>query len=163
MKLGDHPEFEKLGSNKGNGSDGHHGNSSEVSGPMNIPDELIFDTFYNDDGTLKQDLFFGAPQKLAKGFERRDLNANQFRAVYRGVESFASPLRDGRMSFPQAVERFGSFYAERIVRQNNRGHLPDAAKEFIDRHRDLILSDKREMLGFAKYLKNTYCYFDPNK
>jgi hypothetical protein len=37
--------------------------------------------------------------------------------------------------------------------------LPAIVKELIDAHRDLALSDERQMLALFRYLTYIYCYF----
>lgn len=124
-----------------------------------LPKEALFpDTFY-EAGQLRQELFFDAPQILADCFKRADLKSSQFRQVYQAFLGFAGPLRDGRLSFNAARERFGVFYVERIVRQTERGMLPAIVKEFVDAHRDAALRTREEMLGFFRYLTNVLCYF----
>lgn len=133
-------------------------------GPSSLPPECVFTgSFYGTEGRLKQELFFAAPERAAECFRRAGLKASQFRQFYQAFLGFAGPLRDGRLDFGTARERFGVLYVERVVRQNNRGLFPDVAKEFVERHRDLALSDRREMLAFFRYVNNSYCYFGETK
>jgi CspA family cold shock protein len=129
-------------------------------GATGLPKEALFsETFYGEDGHLKQELFFTAPEALAGAFKGAGLKSSQFRQAYQAFLGFAGPLRDNRLSFDAARERFGVFYVERIVRQVERGILPPVVKEFMDIHRDIALSAPKEMLGLFRYLKNVYCYF----
>jgi len=120
---------------------------------------VFADGFYDPSGCLRMELFFEAPELAAECFRRAGLKATQFRMLYQSFLGFAAPLRDGRMPFEKARERFGVFYAERVVRQAERGMVPPVVKAFIDRHRERILSSREEMLGFFRYLTNVYCYF----
>ena len=124
-----------------------------------VPDNLIFETFYNEGGKLRQELFFDAPQTLAKLFQSAGLKSTALRALYNGFLSFAAALRDGRIDFDTASERFGVFHVERVVRQAKRGHLPPVVEDFMERHRALALSSRQEMLGLFRYVTNTLCYF----
>lgn len=125
-----------------------------------LPKETIFaDTFYGDDGQLRQELFFAAPEALADCFRRAELKSTQFRQMYQAFLGFAGPLRDRRLSFSAARERFGVFYVERIVRQVERGVLPSVVKEFLDAHRESALRNEKEMLGLFRYCTNVLCYF----
>lgn len=125
-----------------------------------LPKEVLFpETFYGADGQLRQELFFGAPESLAESFKRAGLKSSQFRQVYQAFLGFAGPLRDRRMQFNVARERFGVFYVERVVRQVERGILPPVVKEFVDIHRETALREPKEMLGLFRYLTNVYCYF----
>ena len=130
--------------------------------PPSLAANLVFSSFYGENGKLHKTLFFDAPQQAAEAFQRArspDLTKTAFRMLYQGFQSFAGPLRDRRMDFDTAQERFGVFYGERVARQVQRGYLPPLVRELIDRHRDLILSSREEMLGFFRYLTNILCYF----
>ncbi len=142
-------------------SAGHHPSAGPASAShRSLPPECIFTTsFYDQSGYLREEIFYTGAQKAADTFRRAGLKSSQLRQIYAGFLSFAGPLREGRIPFEQARERFGSFYCERIVRQFQRGILPEVVKTFFDLHRDLILSNTQEMLAFFRYLTNIYCYF----
>ncbi len=130
------------------------------SSSRSLPQECIFtDSFYNPSGYLREEIFYTGAQQAADTFRRAGLKSSQLRQIYAGFLSFAGPLREGRIPFEQARERFGAFYCERIVRQFQRGILPEVVKTFFDLHRNLILSSPQEMLAFFRYLTNIYCYF----
>ena len=128
-------------------------------GASSLPKECVFDTFYGGDGFLKPEMFFTAPRAAAEMFRRSGLKATQFRQLYQAFLAIAGPLRDNRMSFGAAKEKFGIMYVERVVRQCERGHLPRAVADLMVDHRALALSDRREMLALFRYLTNIYCYF----
>lgn len=132
----------------------------------NLPSECIFDTFYQDPEKtkLKLELFFKAPQELANFLAllpRKKLSSKQLRMIFTAFQKFAVPLEKERIDFEQAKIEFGKFYRERIERQINRREspLPREMKIFVDQHKDLIMKDKREMLGFYEYLYSLVCYF----
>lgn len=144
------------GAGRGQSDDqGRDGRSAQSS----FPEKLVFDSFYTESGKLKEELFFGAPQQAAELFRRSGLKSTSFRSLYQAFLGFAGPLRDKRIDFETAKERFGIFYVERVVRQTKRGYLPTNVQELIDRHRSLALSSREEMLGLFRYVMNTYCYF----
>jgi len=124
-----------------------------------LPPECVFDSFYGEDGHLHQRVFYEAPLKAADVFRRAGLKSSQFRQLYQSFLAFAGPLRDNRLEFDEARERFGAFYVERVVRQVERKVLPKVVKELIDAHRELALSERRQALALFRYLKNIYCYF----
>ncbi len=132
---------------------------SRPAAPAPLPDELIFTSFYDDKHRLKEDLFYEKPQRLADLFRQAGLTPHALRLLYQGFQAFAVPLRDSRIDFDAAAERFGIFYVERVVRQMERGHLPAVVKEFFDRHLSLARSSREEMLGLFRYLTNVLCYF----
>jgi CspA family cold shock protein len=120
--------------------------------------ECFFQSFY-EQNQLAQRVFFAAPQQAARVFRGAGLKSTQFRQLYQGFLAFAGPLRDRRMTFAAARERFGVFYCERIVRQVERKVLPPVVKELIDAHREIAFREEREMLALFRYLTNIYCYF----
>lgn len=128
-------------------------------GGSSLPKECIFDTFYGADGYLKPEVFYGPPHVAAEKFRRAGLKVTQFRQLYQAFLAFAGPLRDKRMDFGAARERFGVMFVERVVRQHERGHLPREVSDLMVDHRALALSDRREMLAFFRYITNIYCYF----
>jgi cold shock CspA family protein len=135
--------------------------SSSGSPPATLPEVCIFKSFYGEDGFLEKRLFFEAAQEMAIIFDRADrpeVKASQFRQIYQQFLALAIPLRKNEKNFPQARESFGTLYAERVVRAVNRDILNKVVKDLFDRHKDLALSEAREMLGFFRYLTNILCY-----
>lgn len=126
-----------------------------------IPEDCIFNSFYGGNQKLRPELFYGCPKKLARLFGESDLKPTAFRRLYKAFQSFAIPLQMGskQEDFETAKERFGIFYTEGIIRQNKRNVLPYIVVDFIDRHKDVILSSKQEMLGFFRYITSILCYF----
>lgn len=124
-----------------------------------LPSECVFESFYDENSKLRMELFISAAEKAAGSFKAAGVKSSQLRALYQAFLSFAGPLRDKRMDFATARERFGVFYVERVVRQHKRGHLPDTVKRLIDAHRELVLSKREELLGLFRYLTNILCYF----
>jgi len=122
------------------------------------PQGAPFDSFYRGE-ELRLELFFDAAQQAATAFERAGLTQGQLRQIYQGMLSFARPLQENRITFEAAKARFGAFYAERIVRQANRGVIRGPVKEFFDAYRDLALSSPKEMLGLFRFFTNILCYF----
>jgi len=130
-----------------------------ISEPGDLPTECIFESFYGDDGKLQARLFYEAPQAAAKCFSEAGLKANQLRQLYQGLQAFVGPLSNGQISFEDAREKFGVFYVERVVRQAQRGMLPDVVRKLIDAHKELALKSREEMLGLSRYVTNILCYF----
>jgi len=124
-----------------------------------LPEGSVFDTFYGADGKLRLEVFFGTPEQVAAAFKASGYTASSFRRLYQGFLGFAAPLRDGRISFATARERFGVLYNEGVVRQETRGVVKPVVKQFVDRHRETMLKSREEMLGFFRYLTNVYCHF----
>lgn len=188
MRLGDHPDMQNLADDdrtcpkcggrknpgfptcrecaaggRGTGGTPRDGGDRGRGRSGQLPDELVFESFYMPDGTLRAELFYGAAVRAAEEFQRARLEVTQFRRLYQGFSSFAVPLRDGRLDFATAKERFGVFYVERVVRQAKRGYLPEVVKSLVDQHQELALSSREEMLGLFRYLTNILCYFDDKK
>lgn len=161
------PEFEfcyecgqkQKGARTGRGQGGEGKQQRGKRSAVTLPDSVVFATFFDDEGKLRQELFFEAPQRVADLFQKGGYKPTALRRLYQGFQSFALPLRDGRMDFATAQEKFGVFYVEGVVRQFNREFLPEVVKQFVDRHRELALSGKDEMLGLFRYVTNILCYF----
>ena len=121
----------------------------------------FFDTFYNEDGQYRDEIFYDAPTAAARILSdtRPKLTPTAYRAVYQGFLKFAGPLRDGRMKFAEARAHFGTFFVERIVRQHKREVIPRQLMDLFEKHKELALSSKDEMLGLFKYVTNILCFF----
>lgn len=193
MRIGDHPDARELRANddstcpqcggrknpgfdlcrqcaqkqrQGGGSRADRGRRREhPSAADRLPDHLIFsDSFYNEAGKLNDSIFYEYPEEVANLFQEAGIGPNALRAVYQAFLTFAGALRDDRMDFAVARERFGEFFVERIVRQVNRDVLKPILHDFFERHRELALSGREEMLALFRYFTNVYCYFgDTNK
>ncbi len=137
----------------------HAPGARQPSGSAELPPDCIFDSFYGDDGRLRQEIFYGAPQQAAEAFACASLSAGQLRMLYQGLMAFAAPLREGRTDFADAKERFGIFYTERVIRQEKRGQLPPIVRRLFETHRELALANQKEMLGLFRYLTSILCYF----
>ena len=140
------------------------GNFSRSNERDSLPPQVVFNnSFYDEEGHLKQEIFFGASETAADCFRRAGLKSSQFRQLYQAFLSFAGPLRDHQIDFGIARERFGIMYVERIVRQYKRNRdniiMPKLVLTFFNQHIDLALADKKEMLALFRYITNIYCYF----
>lgn len=133
--------------------------SANHAAPSALPPECLFPSFYDPSNQLDPKVFYESPKRAADVFRRAGLKSSQFRQLYQGLLAFAGPLRDNRLDFATACERFGVFYCERVVRQVERKILPAVVKDLIDAHRDAALRDRREMLALFRYVTNIYCYF----
>jgi len=129
-----------------------------------LPPVCVFSTFYKPAGTdgqrhLKDELFFDAPAKAAEYLGKAGLTSSSLRMLFQGFRAFAARLEQGGLTFDRSRELFGDFYVQKVVRQNQRGMLPDPVVALFDAHRDLILKDGAEMKGFYRYLTYILCYF----
>lgn len=146
-------------SQSGRAASGTPPGASARSSSGDLPQDVVFQSFYGANGKLRPEIFFEAAEAVAKAFRGAGYTSTAFRRLYQGFLGFAGPLRDRRLDFETAKERFGALYAEGIVRQQERGYLKPVVKEFVDKHRVLMLSSREEMLGFFRYLTNVLCYF----
>lgn len=135
------------------------GQAPQGGSPVSLPEGAVFDTFYGADGKLRLEVFFGVPEQVAAAFKASGYTASSFRRLYQGFLGFAAPLRDKRIDFDTARERFGVLYNEGVVRQEARGVVKPIVKQFVDRHRETVLRSREEMLAFFRYLTNVYCHF----
>ncbi len=128
-----------------------------------------FDTFLNEDGKIKHEIYFEAAKKTAEAWKNADLKPTQLRRLFDGFRNLVvSPLRAGRIDIEEAKTRFGKFYTERVVlpnkkKINNKKIVPDPVLHFFSAHLDLALSgNKGEVFALFEYLKSIYCYY-PDK
>lgn len=124
-----------------------------------LPEGCRFDSFLSEDGHLNPELFFEAPKRMAKVLSTARVNPGQLRLLLQRFSAFAQPLKDGKLNFFDAREKFGVFYIESLVRQVERKLLPLILKSLIDAHREIAFSDPEQMLGLYRYLQNIVCYF----
>lgn len=124
-----------------------------------LPEGCRFESFVGADSCLEPRLFFEAPKRMSEALRAARVNPSQLRMLVQRFTAFAIPLKEGRMNFSDARERFGVFYIENLIRQVERKLLPPLMKNLIDAHRELIFSDPEQMLGFYRYLTNILCYF----
>ena len=128
-----------------------------------------FDTFLNEDGKIKHEIYFEAAKKTAEAWNNAGLKPTQFRRLFDGFRNLViSPLQAGRIGGEELKTQFGKFYTERVVRPNkkkinNKKIVPDPVFRFFEVHKPLFLSGKKEeILAFFEYLKSIYCYY-PDK
>ena len=130
--------------------------------------ECLFDTFYNEAGNLKEEIFYKNPKSLAILFSREGYKSSAFRQLFNSYQKIIIKLKGGRFDFDKAREQFDIFFAEKVVRQNkrkgdrNKPLLPQIVFDFIDKHRELARKNEREMVGLFQYIKNIYCNFEGN-
>jgi CRISPR/Cas system CSM-associated protein Csm2 small subunit len=125
---------------------------------MNLPQESVFSSFYDQDGKLKQSLFFEAAQQTAACFEKARLGQKQIRSMYQQLLGVMTQVRKNEAFFPEAREKFALLYVEKIARGVKRNIFNPVVKTFFDHHKKIALSDSKEMLGFFRYLTNIICY-----
>lgn len=128
------------------------------------PRQWVFETLYTENPTtgernLRQEIFFEAAIDTARTFRDSNLKSTQLRMLFQGYRSFCTRLIEGKISFEKARELFSEFYVTRVVRQRQRGLLPDPVVDLFEAHKGPILSSAAEMKGFFKYLTNILCYF----
>ncbi|MDR1487571.1 MAG: cold shock domain-containing protein [Deltaproteobacteria bacterium] len=142
----------------GSSSSSYSGGGSFPAASSGLPEGTVFSTFYDQDGRLCQSLFFEAAQTVAEIFGRAELKPTQFRMIYQQFLSFITLLRRNDNYFPEAREKFATLYVERIERACKRNIFKPIVKEFFERHRVVVQSSPKEMLGFFRYLTNILCY-----
>lgn len=177
MKIGDDPELQRMaremGVRPGGAARQQHGDrrrrrrgEGSQKGPppecLKLPDELAFASFYGDDGRLRPEIFFSAGEGLARRLQGCGVSGKAFRTLYMSYKAIAKALLSGRTDMPGARERFGRFYVLRVVRQVERGVVHPIVRDLFDRHRDVILGDEGEFVGFLYYLEAAFCYFKPD-
>jgi cold shock CspA family protein len=148
---------------------GRHGSQAADAPPapggQTLPPECVFKTFYSEDGQLDRRIFYEAADKAAKAFDNADVTPTSYRRIYQQFLSLIKLVRRDESRFPAVKEQFNILYVEKIVYGARRGKdvLKPIVKDLFDRHKDLALSDPKEMRGFFQYVKNILCYTTKGK
>ena len=142
------------------------GRGRQYDSRAQLPAECTFDSFYNEEGNLKEEIFYKNPESLAKIFAREGYKSSAFRQLFNSYQRIITKLNDGTFDFNKAREQFDIFFTEKVVRQNkrkgdrNQPLLPQIVFDLINRHKDLARKSDKEMIGLFQYIKNIYCNFD---
>lgn len=132
----------------GSYSGGHRGGPSH-----GLPPECIFkDSFYASDGYLRKEIFMDAAEKMYLVFQSERITQTSIRHLFNMLKSVEMRLKADR-DLPLGFVRENFFkFVTHTVYQTNRGILSPLFKEFIERHADLAVKEKKEFRGFVEYL-----------
>ncbi|MDR3203341.1 MAG: cold shock domain-containing protein [Deltaproteobacteria bacterium] len=129
-----------------------------LSASSELPDKLIFKSFYGPDGEILPTLFFESAREVALLFEQAGFKHSQYRAIYKIFFNIIRILNQNENNFSKARELFGVMYVEKIEKPFNSGQLPEIVKVFFESHIKTALSSSQELAGFFRYATNVFCY-----
>lgn len=162
MKLENAPGAEEL-RRQGNLKKHHSVDKKKSEGtlPEELDEKFVFTTFVEGDISKRLRLYFEAPKELAELFRSGTpkLSSTALRRIFQAFASFARRLQRDPQYWPKALEKFGDFYVEHVVRQVGRGVIPPLLQNFFDKHRKVALKNSEEMIGLFNYLKYLLCYY----
>jgi len=117
-----------------------------------LPKECIFQTFYDDKGHLKREIFIEAAEKASELFMNANISQTSIRNLFNLLKDMANRLKaDRQFDFGIAQETFYKFHRQ-VVYNVKRQILNPVFKEFAEKHLDAATKTKEEYLGFVEYL-----------
>jgi CRISPR/Cas system CSM-associated protein Csm2 small subunit len=125
-----------------------------------LPDECIFETFY-DGKTLKREIFIEAAKKAARQFEANKMTQTSIRRLFNMLKA---TQREAETAEPEtaaslAKTRYFEFY--RLTEYQSRrqsANLPEIFRQFAERHIDIAAGSYKEYCGFVEYLTSIIAY-----
>jgi len=118
-----------------------------------LPPECVFKSFYGADGYLRPEIFIQSAEKAAKVFEEDGMTQTSFRSFFNMLKSMEQRLRAGTVPQGEVNENFLRFVRQ-VEYQVKRNVIKDTFKQFVDAHRDVVLSSVKEFKGFVEYLSS---------
>jgi len=117
-----------------------------------LPKECIFESFYDDGGHLRREIFIEAAKEASEVFMRANISQTSIRNLFNLLKDMANRLQaDRNLDFGIARETFYKFV--RQVEYNvKRQVLHSVFQEIAERHLEVSTKSKKEYLGFVEYL-----------
>jgi len=145
----------KLGSNPGRGKGDRYKQKGVRS---EIPAYCFFDSFYDDNGKLKKEIFLDAAKTVAEIFERNRITASSLRKFFSIVKAIdqrlsANPklkIEDVRDSFYKIIPL--------VNYQYKRGVIKRVLVDFLEGNFETAIKSREEFKGFAHYFTSIICY-----
>jgi hypothetical protein len=124
----------------------------ETGKAMALPQNCVFQSFYDDHGHLRREIFIEAARDLSELFMRANISQTSIRNLFNMLKDMANRLQaDRNLDFGIAKETFYRFI--RQVEYNvKRQVLNPIFQEFAERHLEVSTKDRKEFLGFVEYL-----------
>lgn len=135
-------------SSPGRGREGYSRGTDDVS----IPNICLFrDSFYDDDGYLKREIFLEAAEAMARLLQENSMTQTSLRHLFNEIGFIRSRIKSDR-NLPLGFIRENLLkFVVHTEYQTRRNVTKECFKRFVDLHKDLAMKDKREFLGFAEY------------
>jgi RecJ-like exonuclease len=124
----------------------------ETEKAMAFPPNCVFQSFYDDHGHLRREIFIEASRELSELFMRANISQTSIRNLFNMLKDMANRLQaDRNLDFGIAQETLYRFI--RQVEYNvKRQVLNPIFQEFAERHLAVSTKDRKEFLGFVEYL-----------
>ena len=124
---------------------------------ITLPEECVFQTFYDSNKNLKRAVFIEAPEKAAQIFMNANISQTSIRNLFNLLKDIEKRIKaDKKLDFGVAQEVFYRFHRQvvyNVGRKGDRGPLLHPIfKEFVDKHLDVATKSREEFLGFVEYL-----------
>jgi translation initiation factor 2B subunit (eIF-2B alpha/beta/delta family) len=117
-----------------------------------LPASCVFQSFYDDRGHLRRQIFIEAARELSDLFMKANISQTSIRNLFNLLKDMANRLQaDRNLDFGIAQETFYRFV--RQVEYNvKRQVLNPIFQEFAERHLNVSTKDRKEFMGFVEYL-----------
>ena len=124
---------------------------------VSLPRECIFNTFYDDQNHLRQEIFIESAEKASETFMAANISQTSLRNLFHLLKDMANRLQgDRKLDFGIAKETFYKFHRQVVYNVNRKGDrgplLHPVFKEFVDGHLEAATKSKEEYMGFVEYL-----------
>jgi translation initiation factor 2B subunit (eIF-2B alpha/beta/delta family) len=125
---------------------------AESGKSMAFPANCVFQSFYDDRGHLRREIFIEAARELSELFMKANISQTSIRNLFNLLKDMGNRLQaDRNLDFGTAQETFYRFV--RQVEYNvKRQVLNPIFQEFAERHLEIATKNRKEYLGFIEYL-----------
>ncbi len=144
------------------GSGGYQRRGSGGGGPKRsqpqLPSECKFtDSFYAEDGHIKREVLLESAEKAAYAFQDAQMTQTSLRQLFNALKSIQQRLRaDKSLAEGFLRENFLKFVSH-VEYQTRRRAVHLIFRDFVNSHRELVISNRREFHGFVDYLTSIMC------
>ncbi len=125
-----------------------------------IPDHCIFDTFYNEKGYIKSDIFLTSGQDAARSIYNSKMKKTQVRDFLRYLRGIEIPLKlpnkPGFDSIIPQIDELSSF--ARYQANRDKPPYTKTFKYLFDSHLKVIKRNEKEFIAFVKYISAIIAY-----
>ena len=124
----------------------------------NLPEECFFDTFLNEAGKPKKEIYIDSAEKAARAFEnartkdKQGMSQSSIRSLFQMLKSTELRISaDPNISEEEVFDAFHKFVIQTEY-QVKRQVIPEVFGNFVRDHTDLATSSIPEFKGFVQYL-----------
>ena len=134
-----------------------------VGKSLAIPASCVFQSFYDDRGHLRREIFIEAARELSELFMRANISQNAVRNLFHLLKDMSNRLQaDRNLDFGTAQETFYRFIRQ-VDYNVKRQVLNPIFQEFAERHLEVSIKERKEYLGFVEYLTSIVARLNPDK